>query len=133
MKKTLILLFVTMLLALSSCSEDCDCVEPEDSEIIGMWERTATDLDNLSFDVYLVFEDNGEYAFLLAEPAEGHTNSYADFSVSGNTLTILNDSDCGENGEYQFAISGEKLTLTATNDNCAPRKLMLEGVWSRTF
>jgi hypothetical protein len=133
MKKVLILLFVSMLVMLSSCSENCDCVQPGDTAIIGMWERTATDLEGLSFDVYLVFEENGNYAFLLAEPAEGHTNSYANYSVSGNNLTILNDSDCGEDGVYQYSIAGEELTLTATNENCDPRKLMLEGLWSRTF
>ncbi len=133
MKKLMLILSVLMFSLFVSCEEDCDCIDSSDDAIVGMWERTVTDNEGLTFGVYLLFEEDGDYAFLLAEPAEGHTNSYADYRTEGKILTIYNDSDCPDDGLYEFSISGEQLTLEATEETCTPRQLMLEGTWIRNI
>lgn len=124
-------IFSSIFLLFSCEDDDCNCNPTNDDTIIGMWERTVTDNANLTFGVYILFKENGEYAFLLAENAEGHTNSYANYTIDGNTITIINDSDCTGDGVYSYTINGDQLTLTADSENCAPREFMLAATWTK--
>ena len=131
MKKLLFLTAMSLMLLVNSCSEDCDCTDPNDEEIFGLWERTITDDEDQSFDAMILFEQNGDFSFLLAEPAEGHNNSYAEFEIDEKQITIINDSDCDSDGTYSYDLSDDELILTADSDDCTERKLVLESEWER--
>ena len=127
------LTIILLLQFLISCEEDCDCNEPTSESIKGLWERTVTDDAGLTFDVYIMFEDDDTYAFLLAEPAEGHTNSYAKYRIIEGNLEIYDDSDCELNGIYEFTVKNNNLMLNHINDDCEPRLKMLEAEWQRVL
>ena len=131
MKKLILFSILPLFLFLNSCSEDCDCTDPADEEIFGLWERTVTDDEDQTFDVMILFEQNGDFSFLLAENAEGHNNSYAEFEIDQTQITITNDSDCGSDGIYSYDLSDDELILTAGSDECSQRKVMIEAEWER--
>jgi hypothetical protein len=133
MKLLKVLTIILLVQFLISCQEDSDCNDPSVESIKGLWQRNVTDDAGLTFDVYIMFEDNDTYAFLLAEPAEGHTNSYAKYRIADGNLEIYDDSDCEINGLYEFSVQNNKLILTKINDDCEPRLKMLEAEWQRVL
>jgi hypothetical protein len=133
MKILKIFAMIVLLQILISCEDDNDCNDPTKETIKGLWERTVTDDAGLTFDVYIMFEENDTYAFLLAEPAEGHTNSYAKYRIIEGNLEIYEDSDCEVNAIYEFSLENNKLILNHINDECLPRLKMLEAIWERVL
>lgn len=131
--KKLLLLFISFMFLLSACDEDCDCNpnSPATNTLKGMWERTVTDAQNQTFIVFISFDGNDEYAFLVGENVENHTNSYANYSSSETEITIFNDTDCETDGSYSYEINSTTLTVEEIEDDCDPRAVMLVGEWRR--
>jgi hypothetical protein len=131
MKKRLfvfsIIIFIT--LAVISCSRE-KIVAPE-STIYSSWERLITDAHGLQFNAELKIKDDNSFDFILLENVPAHTNSSAEFTLSGDMFTVINDKDCGVDGVYEFVVTKKKLAFIAVADECAPRKLVLQGVWSK--
>jgi hypothetical protein len=71
------------------------------------------------------------FDFILLENSPGHTNSSGNFALSGNVFAVINDADCGFDGAYEFVVSENNLVFIAIADSCAPRKAVLQGVWSK--
>lgn len=128
----LFLLISIALLAFSffACETEDDVTAPA-LTLEGSWVRDITDTQGLTFTAELKFNGDNTYDFILISDAPGHTNSSAEFTFSENTMTIINDADCGVDGIYNVEITERSLTLTAVNDECAGRKSAIEGVWTK--
>jgi hypothetical protein len=124
-------LFVTILtiIALLSCTRET-IVTPEDT-IFGTWLRRITDAQNQQFDAELIIKSDNTFDFILLQTVPGHNNSSGQFTLKGEFFTVINDVDCGVDGTYQFVVSDTKLAFVAVADACAPRQLVLQGVWSK--
>src|ERR1700754_4577119 len=51
------------------------------------------------------------------------------WTTSGNAVTLQNKSgpqSCGEPGKYTFAVDGGRVSLTVVDDNCQPRRMILD-------
>ncbi len=126
------LLFSIAVLTFSffACETEDDVTAPEVT-IEGSWVRDITDTQGLNFTAELKFNGDNTYDFILLTDAPGHTNSTAEFTFSNDQMTIINDVDCGVDGVYNVAISSIALTLTAVDDECAPRQAAIEGIWAK--
>ena len=131
MKKRLLLFILSMIftVVIMSCTRE-NIVASEDA-IYGSWVRLITDSQKLQFNAELKIKTDNSFDFILLENATGHTNSSGEITLSGNIFTVINDADCGVDGVYEFVVSEKKLTFVAVADKCAPRLLVLQGVWSK--
>lgn len=130
MKKIFISISVllSVIIILSSC-EDNDPVSSSE-DIIGSWTKIVTDTEGISYQVRLDIDQNS-YDFIILSDVPGHTDSYAEYIIEDGMMKIIEDEDCyGIIGYYDFSVSGNKLTLTAVDDNCELRAMSLEGVWT---
>ncbi len=115
---------------LISCSKDCDC-ETSDNSIYRSWVRLITDSQNLKFNAELKIRPENNYSFIVLDSNTTHTNSYAEFTIRNDTMTIVFDYDCSETGIYEFLVSDNKLSLIAVNDSCGPRIAAIQGIWNK--
>ncbi|MCD4681527.1 MAG: hypothetical protein K8S00_14190 [Bacteroidales bacterium] len=132
MKKIFIVLLLSSLLSLSffSCNKDSDCIIPNNS-IYHSWVRLITDSQNLKFNAELKINTNNSFNFIVLDSNTTHTNSYAEFTLQNDTMTIIIDYDCNETGIYEFLVSDDKLSLIAVNDSCGPRIAAIQGIWNK--
>ncbi len=130
MKKILLPLLAIffVILFLGSCEKDCDIQTPD---IYGSWTVLQTDNQGLQYNVEIKFNTNNSYDWILLDSATGHTNSYAEFTLSENLMTITNDADCDLPGEYYLTVEADKLAIIGKTDGCEPRTAALEWVWKR--
>ena len=112
-----------------SCTQE-NIVRSEGT-IYGSWVRHITDSKKLQFNAELKIKKDNSFDFTLLENAPGHTNSSGEITLKGNVLTIINDTDCGVDGVYEFVVCEKKLALVAVADKCTPRLLAMQGVWNR--
>lgn len=130
MKKILISIsvFLAFIIVFTSC-EDNDPVSSSE-DIIGSWTKIVTDTEGVSYQVRLDIDENS-YDFIILTDVPGHTDSYAEYIIEDGMIKIIEDADCyGIIGYYDFSLSGNKLTLTAVDDNCELRAMSLEGIWT---
>jgi len=99
--------------------------------IYGSWVRLITDSQGLQFNAEFKIKTDNTFDFILLENVAGHTNSSGEFTLSGNIFTVINDADCGVDGAYELVVSEKKLTFVALADECSPRVVVLQGVWSK--
>lgn len=123
-----IVVIIFTVLAISCAHEK---TAPPGVTIYGSWVRLITDSKKLQFHAELKIKTDNSFDFILLEPAPGHTNSSGKITLQGNLLTVINDADCGVDGVYEFVVSENKLAFVAVADECAPRRLAMQGVWSR--
>ena len=133
MKKNMYLFF-GIVLALSFSFVGCEeqCTEPE-TEIYGSWLRTITDDEGIVFDAELKITSTS-YDFLVLTANSGHSDSYAQISISSNKISITSDQDClslGEKAEYEFLLTEHNLSLIAVLDSCYPRVKAIQGIWDK--
>jgi hypothetical protein len=125
-KRSLPFIIVTVLIM--SCTLN-KAVVPE-YKIYGSWVRHITDTQGIRFYAELKIKTDNSFEFILLENVPGHTNSSGKFTLSGDTLTIIKDADCHGDGVYEIVVSENKLAFVAVTDQCTPRVLALQGVWS---
>lgn len=113
-----------------SCDKDCDCNAP-DTSIYKSWVRLITDSDNLKFNAELKINANNSFNFIVLDSNTTHTNSYAEFTLHNDTMTIILDYDCNEIGIYEFLVSDDKLSFIAVSDSCGPRISAIQGIWNK--
>ena len=132
MKKIFIVPILISLLSLAffSCNKDSDCTIPDNS-IYHSWQRLITDSDNAKYNAELKINTNNSYNFIVLDSNTTHTNSYAEFALHNDTLTIVLDYDCNKIGIYEFLVSDNKLSLIAVNDSCGPRVAAIQGIWNK--
>ena len=130
MRLFLLLTITLFTFFIFSCKGDNNDPTAPEVTISGSWTRIITDAQGLQFTAELKFNGNNTYDFILLSDTPGHTNSTAEFTLKDDQITIINDTDCGVDGIYNFTITTTKLTLTAVNDQCTPRKAAIEGVWT---
>ncbi len=130
MKKYLFPLITITLIILffGSCEKECDIQTPD---IYDSWTVLQTDQLGVQYNVELKFNTNNTYDWIVLDTATGHTNSHAEFTLSGNLLTITVDADCNSVGEYYVTVESNKLALIAKIEECDPRAVALEWVWKR--
>jgi hypothetical protein len=127
-----LLFFISLIIftiVILSCTQEKNMVS-EDT-IYGSWVRSITDAQGLQFNAELKIKNDNSFDFILLENVAGHTNSSAEFTLSEDIFTVINDKDCGVDGVYEFVVTEKKLTFIAVADECVPRKLALQGVWSK--
>lgn len=131
MKKILFVFFISIFITVvvMSCSRE-KIVAPE-STIYGSWVRLITDAQGLQFNAELKIKSDNSFDFILLENVPGHTNSSAEFTLSGDIFKVINDKDCDVDGVYEFVVTENKLVFVVVADECAPRKLVLQGVWRK--
>jgi len=93
--------------------------------------RLITDSQNLEFNAELKIRPENNFSFIVLDSNTTHTNSYAEFEISTDTMTIILDGDCNEVGIYEFLVSDNKLSLIAVIDSCGPRIGALQGIWNK--
>ena len=132
MKKTFIIIALVsvMLPGLLSCTKDCDC-KKTDNSIYKSWVRSITDAQNMKYNAELKIRPENNYSFIVLDSNTTHTNSYAEFVISHDTMTIVFDYDCNETGIYEFLVSDNRLSLIAVNDSCGPRMAAIQGIWNK--
>lgn len=108
-----------------SCKKDKDSTP----SILGSWVMNIG-IDN-NIPIQISFFANGFYEWIPLVPTENHTRSSAEYTLSDGVLTLINDSDCPEEGRYLVSIDDNKLILTVQQDDCPSRVAGLEGSWSR--
>lgn len=113
-----------------SCKKDCESNTPDNS-IYQSWVRLITDSQNLKFNAELKIRPENSYSFIVLDSNTTHTNSYAEFNIHHDTMTIVFDYDCNEVGIYEFLVSDNKLSLIAVNDSCGPRIAAIQGIWDK--
>ncbi|MCD4772707.1 MAG: hypothetical protein K8R41_04905 [Bacteroidales bacterium] len=130
MKRFIIPFFViiSLVLVFNSCNKDCEIETPD---FYGSW--TVLQFDDLDqqYNVELKFNSNNSYDWILLDTVEGHNNSHAEFTISGNLMSITNDLDCNSVGEYYLTVEANKLAIIAKTDGCAQRAAALEWVWKK--
>ncbi len=133
MKKNMSLIFgIVLVLSFSFVGCDEQCTESE-TEIYGSWLRTITDDEGIVFDAELKITSDS-YDFIVLTANSGHSNSYAEISISDNKILITSDQDClslGEKAEYEYLLTENKLSLIAVSDSCYPRVKAIQGIWDR--
>ncbi len=120
----------SIILIFGSCKKDCNC-DIQTPDIYGSWTVLQTDQDGLQYNVELKFNTNNSYNWILLDTVEGHTNSFAEFTLSENIMTITVDADCSSIGEYYLTVEANKLTMIAKTEECGPRAAALEWVWKK--
>ncbi len=132
MKKYVLPLVTTLfiILILGSCKKDCNC-DVQTPDIYGSWTVLQTDDQGAQYNVELKFNSNNSFDWILLDSVAGHTNSYVEFTLSENIMTISDDPECGTVGEYYIYIESDKLALITKTDECGPRVAALEWVWNR--
>ncbi len=132
MKKIFNVLFVIslVLIVVVSCKKDCDHTITDNS-IYKSWVRLITDSQNLKFNAELKIRPENNLSFIVLDSNTTHTNSYAEFTISHDTLTIVLDGECNQIGIYEFLVSDNKLSLIAVNDSCGPRISAIQGIWNK--
>ena len=102
--------------------------------MVGCWDRHAPALPvGTSAGVWLMQIKSGE--LLAFTPGTKSCSAQADFtgtlSVTGSHLTIGPLPVCPTKGVYTWKASAASLTLQASSDKCASRKLLFTGVWKK--
>ncbi len=120
---------VLIITASLFCSRE-KIINPQDT-IYGSWVRRITDTQNQQFDAELKINTNNTFDFILLQNVPGHNNSTGQFTLTDDIFTVINDADCGVDGVYQYVVSDEKLAFIVVTDACAPRQLVLQGVWTK--
>lgn len=105
--------------------------------LVGCWHRHVGALPvGTPAGVWLIrISPGGKFAAYT--PGSTKCNAYSDFttsvSVAGNALKIGTVPVCGTRGVYAWKATRNTLTLRATDDKeCAPRPMLLNGVWKRS-
>lgn len=122
-------LSIILAMVTASCAHERNAAS--EGTIYGSWVRLITDSKKLQFNAELKIKTDHTFDFILLENAPGHTNSSGEIALKGNVLTIIHDADCGTDGIYEFVVSEKKLAFVAVADECTPRRLAMQGVWSR--
>ena len=128
MKTILFITLFSIVFVFGSCEKDCEIQTPY---IYGSWTVLQTDEQGVQYNVELKFNTNNSYDWIVLDTATGHTNSYAEFTLSENLMTITVDADCSSVGEYYLTVEADKLALIAKTEECGPRAAALEWVWKR--
>ena len=123
----IILTIITFMIL--ACKRE-EAIPPEPT-IYGSWVRLITDSLGIQFNAELKMNSDNSFDFILIDSVPGHTNSSAEFTLNGNTITIINDSDCNVDGEYEYVVTDKKLAFIAVDDECGPRLKALQGVWTK--
>ena len=123
-------LLAVLVLGLCLLSCDNDSTGPDPS-LYGSWVRDITDSAGVTFTAELKINTDNSYDFILLTQAPGHTNSSAQFTLSGRRMSITVDADCSGVGVYQYVVSTDALALVGIEDPCGPRQAALEGVWDK--
>ena len=131
MKIRLLLFIILIIFAMANISCTQENIVRSEGTIYGSWVRHITDSKKLQFNAELKIKTDNRFDFILLENAPGHTNSSGEMTLKGNVITIINDSDCGGDGVYEFVVSEKKLAIVAVDDKCTPRMLALQGVWTK--
>lgn len=121
------------LLLLSALLVACgvqSSVTPQES-IYGSWQKQIVGVQGERFLAGLEIDQDHSYVWLPLEDAPGHSRSTARFTLAGDRLSIVADADCGSVGHYLFMVKDGSLSLAAAEDGCEPRKMALQGAWSR--
>lgn len=129
MKIYLIAVLTIIVLAGSSCKKDND--KTDSPNIYGSWTVLQTDSQGLQYNVELRFNNDNSYDWILLDSVEGHTNSYAKFNLVENVMVITEDADCDFEAEYLLIMENNKLAIISVTEECGPRALALEYLWSK--
>ena len=127
----LTLVFAAVLFLSIGCSESTTTESV--ATIYGSWTRLITDDAGLQFNAELKIDENS-YNFIVLDEGTGHTDSYAELTISGNKMLIVSDEDClslGEAATYEYLLTSEKLSLFAVEDSCYPRVKAIQGIWNK--
>jgi len=130
MKKRVLILAGILIpfLLFNSCTKECDC--DDDLSIYQSWTRLVVDADGLEFMAELRINTNNSFDFILLEDAPGHSNTTASISFVSNLMHV-DDDDCENRGTYEYVVGKETLSLIATDDDCEPRVIALQGIWHK--
>jgi hypothetical protein len=104
--------------------------------MVGCWHRHAPALPvGTSAGTWLIQIRSGG-RLLAFTPGTTSCGGAPDFmatiSVAGSRLTIGQLPVCSTKGAYSWKAAAKALTLHATTDSCASRKLLFTGVWKKT-
>jgi len=131
-KSILAIALSVVLIFLFSCDNGTESeVTSPGKTVYGSWVRNITDSEGFQFTAELKYNQDNTYDFILLTNAPGHTNSSAEFTLSNDQITIINDADCGVIGIYGYVIGDNSLALVAADDECSGRKAAIQGVWNR--
>jgi hypothetical protein len=131
MGKRLFLSITSVILTVFFLSCTREKIVFSESTVYGSWVRLVTDSQEVQFNAELKIKTDDSFDFILLEDVPGHSNSSGEFTLSGDIFTVINDADCGVDGVYEFVVSDKKLAFVAVADECAPRVIVLQGVWSK--
>lgn len=127
----LVLVLTTIMFLSIGCSEST--TTETEVTIYGSWTRLITDDAGLQFNAELKIDENS-YNFIVLDEGTGHTDSYAELTITNSKILIVSDEDClslGEVATYEFLLTSEKLSLFAAEDSCYPRVKAIQGIWDK--
>jgi len=108
MKKFKYLLIMFLALTLSvSCSDDND---KNDNDLVGTWEMSETE-DGYEYSVLITFKSDDSGTIVFSETFDGETESDSEiftWGTEGNKLTLVID---GGTETATYSISGNTLTI----------------------
>lgn len=119
------LAILILLVTAYACKKDTN----DDPTILGSWVMNIGEEKNIP--VQLSFFANDFFEWIPLVPTDTHTRSAANYTFADGVLTIMNDPDCPENGEYKLSLQGSQLEITLISDDCEPRVSGLQGTWNR--
>lgn len=119
--------FLLVSVLVGSCDKD----EDPTPNIYGSWTVLQMDNNGLQYNVELKINTDNSYDWMLLEDVPGHSNSHAEFNLSGSIMSLHTDADCSSIGEYFITVESGKLSLIARSEECGPRASALEWVWSK--
>ncbi|MBC8181371.1 hypothetical protein H8E88_09620 [candidate division KSB1 bacterium] len=74
------------------------------------------DSQGIQFIAELKIKTDNSYDSILLDDVPVHTNSFAEFTLNEETITIINDSDFNVDGTYEFVVSENKLALVVVTE-----------------
>ena len=131
MNRRLMLLITSILFTAVILSCTKEKIVASDNSIYGSWERLIIDTHGVHFNAELKIKTDNTFEFILLETVPGHSNSSGEYTMNENNFTVINDADCGVDGNYEYVVSENKLAFVAVADDCAPRVAAMQGVWSK--
>jgi hypothetical protein len=120
-------LLMACAISLVSCNKKSNDPDPTPSPI-GSWIRTYAGTETYRAQINL--NAAGTFEWIMLDTLSTHTNSYSKLQVIGNQLRFYEDPDLPAEGLYNWAISGNVLTMTLISDPYAARASAMAGTWN---